>query len=142
MQFTREQELKIVDSIRSAEQMTSGEIRVYIESICESGNPLERAEILFSEFGMHQTRDRNGVIIYLAPASRQFAIWGDQGIFQKCGPDFWEDEKKLLRRFLQADEPAEGIATVIQSIGHALKHHFPADEKDNPNELPDDIIYG
>jgi uncharacterized membrane protein len=142
MQFSKEEEQLIVGSIRKAEQMTSGEIRLYVESICESGNALERAEALFYGFEMNKTRDRNGVIIYLAPVSRQFAIWGDQGIFEKCGPDFWEEEKVLLRRFLQADEPVAGLCAVVESIGYALQHNFPANDEDNPNELSDDIIYG
>jgi uncharacterized membrane protein len=142
MEFSREEELQIVDSIRIAEQLTSGEIRLFVERICESGYPLERAEEMFFANNMHKTRDRNGVILYIATVSRQFAIWGGEGIYKKCGPDFWENEKVLLRRFLQDDKPVEGICAVIKSIGHALKIHFPADNKDNPNELPDDIIYG
>ena len=142
MQFSKEEEQQIVGSVRKAEQMTSGEIRLFVEDLCESGEPLERAEELFYANDMHKTRDRNGVIIYLAPVSRQFAIWGDQGIFEKCGPDFWDDEKSLLRRFLQADEPVAGICAVVESIGAALRHNFPANNEDNPNELPDDIMYG
>lgn len=142
MQFNREEEDKIITAIRKAESMTSGEIRLYIESVCESGNPLERAQQLFLHYDMHKTRERNGVMLYIATISRQFAIYGDESIYQKCGQNFWDEEKLLLRRFLQADEPAAGICAVVESIGHALKHHFPADENDNPNELPDDIIYG
>jgi uncharacterized membrane protein len=91
---------------------------------------------------MNETQDQNGVLIYIAHTSRRFAIWGDLNIHEKAGLLFWEKEKQLLRRYLQKDESCAGICTVIHEIGDILKINFPADKKNNPNELPNDIIYG
>jgi uncharacterized membrane protein len=78
----------------------------------------------------------------LAEKSRQFALWGDAGIHEKVGNQFWEDEKKLLREYLQRDEAAEGVSKVILMVGDRLRQYFPNDEKTDINELPDEIIYG
>jgi tRNA U34 2-thiouridine synthase MnmA/TrmU len=38
---------------------------------------------------MHQTKDRNGILFYLALKSKSFAVWGDEGIHQKVNDEFW-----------------------------------------------------
>lgn len=142
MIFSKTEEQAVVRAIKAAETKTSGEVRVFIEEVCDAEHPLERAAVLFQEYEMTNTRERNGVLLYIATASRQFAIWGDSGIHQRLGQQFWEAEKHLLRQFLQQDKACEGVCAVISKIGDALKTHFPAHSNDNPNELPDDIIYG
>ena len=56
--------------------------------------------------------------------------------------NFWEAEKKLLQEHFSADRAAEGICKAVQLIGARLREHFPTDENDEDNELPDEIIYG
>jgi uncharacterized membrane protein len=105
-------------------------------------HPIERAVEIFQLFGMYNTKERNGVLVYIAEKSRQFAIWGDAGIHQKVGAAFWEAEKLLLRNHLQRDEAADGLCAMIEQIGERLRTLFPADEHEDDNELPDEIIYG
>lgn len=142
MLFSKEEEAGIVAGIRQAERGTSGEIRLFVEDFCMRDHPLERAEELFQLFGMFNTKDRNAVLIYLAEKSRQFAIWGDAGIHQRVGHQFWEQEKQLMREYLQRDEAVEGINQAIALIGARLREYFPSDENNNENELPDEILYG
>jgi uncharacterized membrane protein len=141
MIFTKEEEARITQAIRAAERRTSGEIRVFVEDFCQRDHPVERAAEIFHLHGMFNTKANNGVLIYLAEKSHQFAIWGDAGIHERVGFQFWEAEKRLLREHLQRDEGAQGICLVIEQIGEQLREHFPLDEKDE-NELPDEIIYG
>jgi uncharacterized membrane protein len=142
MLFTREEEAAILEAIRSAEYGTSGEIRLYIEDFCLRDHPVERAAELFQLFGMFNTRERNAVLIYLADKSRHFAIWGDSGIHEKVGFQFWDAEKQLLREYLKKDQIGTGLCRVIVQIGERLRHYFPADPDEDQNELPDEIIYG
>jgi uncharacterized membrane protein len=142
MLFTQEEEAAIIAEIRSAERGTSGEIRLYIEDFCHRDHPVERAAELFQLFGMFNTKERNAVLIYVADKSKHFAIWGDAGIHEKVGFHFWEAEKQLLREYLKKDEAAKGLTRVILQIGERLRKFFPADDSENDNELPDDIIYG
>lgn len=142
MLFNQDEEARIADAIRAAERGTSGEIRLYVEDYCQQDHPAERAQELFQLFGMYNTQNRNAVLIYLAEKSRQFALWGDAGIHEKVGNQFWEEEKKLLREYLQRDEAAEGVSKAILMVGDRLRQYFPNDEKTDINELPDEIIYG
>lgn len=141
MIFSKEEEARITQAIQAAERRTSGEIRVFVEDFCQRDHPVERAAEIFHLYGMFNTKVNNGVLIYLAEKSHQFAIWGDAGIHERVGFQFWDAEKRLLREYLQRDQGAEGICLVIEQIGEQLREHFPVDEKDE-NELPDEIIYG
>jgi len=142
MLFTKEEETRITQAIRAAERRTSGEIRVFVEDFCLRDHPVERAAEVFQLFGMFNTQARNGVLVYLAEKSHHFAIWGDTGIHEKVGFQFWEAEKHLLLEHLRRDEAADGVCHVISQIGERLRQYFPVDEEKDENELPDDIIYG
>jgi uncharacterized membrane protein len=141
--FFSEQEKKlIVDAILEAEQQTSGEIRVYVESRCRFVDPLDRAAEVFTLLKMEKTSGRNAVLFYLAVKDRQLAIFGDQGIHEKVGDEFWKKEVAQIISQFQREHFAEAIAKVIKEIGDALKYHFSYDRQTDINELPDDIVFG
>ncbi len=141
MLFSKEEEAHILEAIRWAERETTGEIRVFVEEFCQRDHPVERASEVFHLFGMYNTKYRNAVLIYLAEKSHHFAIWGDVGIHEQVGFQFWDAEKQLLRDHFVAGEYAQGISKVIKQIGQQLQQHFPEMPGDE-NELPDAIIYG
>jgi uncharacterized membrane protein len=127
-------------TIGEAEQLTSGEVRVYIEDECR-GDVMDHSAFIFEELQMHKTELRNGVLIYLATKDKKFAIIGDAGIHAKVGDDFWKEIKeKMLVQFKQ-EKFVEGLKVAIMDVGHALKTHFPF-SNDDSNELPNDIVFG
>lgn len=139
--FTQEEEERMVEAIRSAELQTSGEIRLFVESKCSFINPVDRAIELFGELNMHQTQDRNAVLVYIALKDKQMAVFGDEGIHQRLGQSFWNQEvEKIIAQFNQ-NEISNGICNMIQAIGKALTHHFPH-AIDDKNELSDGIVFG
>src|SRR4029077_6803213 len=81
---------RIMDSIRDAESKTSGEIRVFIQRGRFNGNPLSVAQKKFERLGMHKTRARNAVLIFVAPRAQKLAVVGDMAIHQRCGDQFWQ----------------------------------------------------
>jgi uncharacterized membrane protein len=140
--FDEAQQHVIVAAIQAAEKCTSGEIRVYVERHCRYVDPRDRAVEVFAALKMEQTAARNGVLVYVALKDRQLAILGDRGIHQKVGQDFWNQEvRRILAHFNKANY-AEGIASVVTDIGHALAEHFPFDRGTDTNQLPDDIVFG
>src|SRR5262245_43912811 len=58
---------RILEAIREAESKTSGEIRVLIQRGKVKSDPLVAAERKFQRLGMHKTRERNAVLIFVAP---------------------------------------------------------------------------
>jgi uncharacterized membrane protein len=124
--FSGKEEKQIIDSIKAAEQFTSGEIRLFVEPECE-GDPLEKAIAVFQHLKLHEKGHRNGVLIYLATEHRKFAIIGDEGIHTKVADSFWEDIKNRMAVFFKKGEITDGICEGIKLIGEKLKENFPVD---------------
>ena len=140
--FDPEQIRLITEAVRTAEQQTSGEIRVFVESHCKFMDPVDRATEIFGNLKMDATRDRNAVLLYLALRDRQLAVIGDQGIHERVGTAFWLQEVQLMIARFNAEDYALGITGCIEHIGESLRHHFPYDQATDKNELPDDIVFG
>lgn len=140
--FSAEENQRIVDAIRIAEQKTSGEIRIYIESRCRFVDPLERAAEVFWNLKMDHTVYRNSVLLYVAVKDHQFAIFADKGIHEKLSNDFWQKEVSAMSVHFHDRHYLEAILLVIHDIGEALQQHFPYDPAADKNELPDDIVFG
>ncbi len=138
--FTPDEQQRIVASIREAEKATSGEIRVHVEPHCANADPLQRAIEVFAHLGMHQTKEHNGVLFYLAHVDRKFAVLGDQGIDAKVPDNFWVSTKELLLTHFVAGNYAEGLSRGIERAGQQLKQYFPY-ASDDTNELADDISF-
>ena len=74
---------------------------------------------------MRNTRERNGVLIYIAVVDKKFAIFGDEGIHKAMGFSFWTTEAATLKTYLSDDKIVEGVCKVAVDIGEALQSHFP-----------------
>ena len=138
--FTEDEQQKIVEEIRQAEEQTSGEIRVHLDRH-SAGDVLKKAQKIFYQLWMARTRERNGVLIYLATDHRKFAIVGDEGIHRVVPENYWEEVKEEMQKHFREDKFLAGLCRAIQQIGEKLQAHFPA-EKAGLNELPDEISEG
>jgi uncharacterized membrane protein len=139
--FSDEEQRLIVSAIQKAEHATSGEVRVFVESRCSYMDALDRAVELFAQMGMQATAERNGVLVYVAIKDQQFAVFGDEGIHRKVGPDYWNTEVIKMMRDFNRENYALGIAGCVEDIGQALQQFFPYTDNDK-NELSDDIQFG
>lgn len=135
--LTPEQENEVILAIREAERNTSGEIRVHIESHTDA-NHFDRALEVFHQLNMHQTQQRNGVLIYVAASDHKFFILGDEGIDKVVPENFWESTKEILAAEFKKGQFKEGLVKGIAQAGLQLKKHFPY-RADDQNELPDTL---
>ena len=140
--FTDEEKQSIVDAVRIAEQRTSGEVRVFVESHCRYVNAIDRAVEIFENLQMQRTELRNATLVYVAIRDRQLAVFGDEGIHQKVGNEYWANEVVKMINAFNRDNIADGIRQCVLNIGEALAMHFPYDRGTDKNELPDDIVFG
>lgn len=138
--LTKAEEENLIAAIAKAEASTSGEIRVHIEQKCE-GDAVQRAIKVFEQLGMANTEKKNGVLFYLASDSKKFAVIGDDGINKIVGKQFWNSTKEILHQHFVKGEFYRGLELSIAEIGQQLKTHFPF-QKDDINELPNDISFG
>lgn len=137
--FTSEQQALILAAVKEAENQTSGEVRVHIETNCDE-DVLDRAAWVFKQLAMHKTAERNGVLFYLAVSDRKFAVIGDAGINSKVPAGFWDDVKELLLIKFREGKFTEGLTEGIIRAGEHLRKHFPH-RLDDVNELPDEISF-
>jgi uncharacterized membrane protein len=130
-----------VSAIREAESKTSGEIRVYIQRGKLNADPLVVAQKKFQRLGMSKTRERNAVLIFVAPRAHKFAIVGDQAIHEKCGEEFWQHVVDEMRAHFQNEKFSKALTEAINEVGKVLATHFPRTSTPS-NELPDEIVEG
>jgi uncharacterized membrane protein len=140
--FTEEENRRIVSAIRTCEQRTSGEIRVYIESRNPFVSPMDRAIEVFAKLKMEQTDHRNGVLLYIAHKDHELALFGDEGIYNVTGKVFWDKEVSTMLANFKENNLVEGIIQCILGVGEALHNSFPYIPTEDKNELPDDIVFG
>lgn len=138
--FDKRQKADIQTAIKEAELNTSGEIRVHIENELK-GDVLDRASYIFDKLEVNKTKERNGVLFYVAVSAKKFAILGDAGINTKVSNDFWDQIKDQMSINFQNNDFSEGLTTGIILTGEQLKKHFPY-LTDDINELSDEISYG
>jgi uncharacterized membrane protein len=132
-----EDEAEIIQAIRKAEEDTSGEIRVHLEYGLGK-DPMERAWELFRELKMDNTRQSNGVLLYIAVHDHKFTICGDRGISEVVPEGFWDSTRDIIQDHFRKGNFKEGIIAGVLSAGKELKVHFPWNPED-PNELSDEI---
>lgn len=140
--FAPEERHAITKAIKAAEERTSGEVRVFVESRCRYVDPIDRAVEVFYALKMEKTENRNAVLIYVALKDHQLAVFGDEGIHQKLGQEYWNDTVASLISNFNKNDYAKGLCQSLSAIGEALHHHFPFDKTTDKNELPDDIVFG
>jgi uncharacterized membrane protein len=130
----------IETAIGAAEAATSGEIRVLVLP-GPAPDPVATAQAAFTRLGMEKTRERNGVLIFVAPESQTFAIIGDQGVHQKCGQSFWDEVAATMTGSFQRGEFTAGLLAGIERAGKLLGEHFPR-LPDDVDELPNKVVEG
>ena len=131
---------QLVAEIAKAEAGTSGEIRVFVQR-GPVGHALTDARTQFRKLGMEKTKERNGILIFVAPRARQFAVIGDEGVHAKCGPQFWKDLVEAMGAHFRKEDFTAAITHAIHEAGDLLGRYFPRQDGDR-DELANDIAEG
>jgi uncharacterized membrane protein len=129
---------RIVKAIREQEARSSGQIGVYLQRGELSGDPLEAAQKRFQKSGMHKTRHRNAVLIFVAPRAHKFAVVGDKEIHTKCGNELWQRVVEKMAAHFKQERFSDAIVDAIHDIGQVLADQFPRTGNEK-NELPNDV---
>jgi uncharacterized membrane protein len=129
----------IVGAIREAEATSTGEVRVLVTHLSVA-HALPEARRRFASLGMEKTSQRNGVLIFIAPKSRTFAILGDTGIHARGGDALWEAVAAEMGEAFRVGQWTDGLVRAIKRVGEELARHFPRGADTDVNELPDDVL--
>ncbi|MEZ5405887.1 MAG: TPM domain-containing protein [Verrucomicrobiia bacterium] len=136
--LSRLKEQEIIQTIAEAEKKTSGEIRVMVspEKIKE---PITFAQKQFLRSKMDRTKERNAVLIVIAPRSQNFAVIGDIGIHEKVGDSFWNEISQTISEHFRKNEFHQGLISGVKEVGDSLTEYFPIKQNDR-NELSNQPI--
>ena len=130
---------RIVRAIQAAESRSRGEIRVHASRHAVV-DPEKAAAEQFEKLGMAGTAEGTGVLIYVAPLSRNFAVLGDHGIHAKCGAELWRQVAAAMEQDFRAGRFGEGIVKAVERAGEVLAEHFPRRQGEaDQDELPDAV---
>ena len=114
---------RIRKAIDAAEQGTTGRIGVRIVPGA-TADALEDARKHFMHARMHEHEHRNGVIFFVAPKARKFAVFGDRAIHDHVGDAFWSKLVEDMTPFFAGGDMTEGLLLGIARVGEQLRLHF------------------
>lgn len=129
----------IVKAIGEAEARMRGEIRVFI-SRKEPEDAVAAAQKVFHHLGMQKSQERNGVLLFVAPRVRKFAIIGDSAVHAQCGDEFWKEVTQEMSGHFRKGEFTGGILHGVRRAGKLLAEHFPRHPGDKAPQ-PGDIAH-
>lgn len=129
-------------AIAASERLHRGELCLVVEgpmpvSVSLRGTPARRrAEQLFSRFGVGETREASGILIYVQLLDRRVEILADRGIAERVGQAEWDRICRAVEASFRQGAWRRGTLEAIDDATRLLRLHFPA-RRDNPNELDD-----
>lgn len=117
---------RIRRAIEAAERGTTGRIGVRIVS-GKTADALDDARKHFMHAHLHEHEHRNGVVFFVAPKARRFAVVGDEAIHEHVGDAFWQHLIDDMKPYFAKGEMTEGLVFGISRVGEQLRLHFPAE---------------
>ncbi|MFY1045016.1 TPM domain-containing protein [Chryseobacterium sp. GP-SGM7] len=137
--LTNQQIDSLVKAIQSAEQHSTGEIRVHIDSSTDS-NIAEAAFNVFKELCKDKTAEKNAVLFHVNFENKYLTIIGDTGIHAKVHQSYWDHLHDYITSEFAKGHFYQALKSGILETGLELKKHFPV-KGENHNELPNEITF-
>jgi uncharacterized membrane protein len=117
-------EERIREAIVAAEQGTTGPILVTL-SHGTLGTTLSAGKRAFKRLRLGSAPERNGVLLFVIPERREFAVIGDAGVHDKVGQQFWERVAAAMSERIGRGDITDGLIHGIEEAGKELAAHFP-----------------
>ena len=130
----------IEQAIARSETQHRGEVRFAVEAALDVSGLIAgqsaraRAIEVFSQLGVWDTEDNNGVLIYLLLADRDVEIVADRGINAVVAAHEWEAICRAMEAALRRREFEPAVLGAIEAVTRLLARHFPPRAGDR-NEL-------
>ena len=99
----------------------------------------EQAFQEFHRYGLHRTRGKTGVLLFVSLLERRVVVLADEGIAARVAAEAWSRADAAILGGVARGSLADGLAEGIGVVAEVLAEHFPREEGDR-NELPDRIV--
>lgn len=129
-------------AIAAGEQTHRGEVRFIVEAALPTDEAWDgittrqRALALFADYGVWDTEDNCGVLIYVNLAEHKVDIVADRGIDRKIDSATWQAVCRTMTDGFRQGNYHDAALAAIEQVNSLLRQHFPANGA-RPNELPD-----
>lgn len=137
--LTNQQIASLVEAIQSAEDHSTGEIRVHIDSNTDNRDAKTAFEV-FKKLDMDKTAERNAVLFHVNFEQKYLTIIGDIGIHEKVKQSYWDHLHDYITAEFAKGHYYQALKSAILETGLELKKHFPV-EGENPNQLSNEITF-
>jgi uncharacterized membrane protein len=132
-------------AITAGEQTHRGEVRFIVEKslptdeVWDGITNRQRALALFADYGVWDTEDNCGVLIYVNLAEHKVDIVADRGIDRKIDRATWQAVCATMTEGFRRGDFQGATLAAIEQVNALLREHFPANGA-RQNELPDSPI--
>ena len=99
----------------------------------------QRAERCFLEEEVFATRDRTGILIFVAHFERHVVILGDAGINRAVPEGAWDHVVGDVIAGIRVRKPAAALIAAIDECGRLLEEHRLEIRPDDTDELPNEL---
>jgi putative membrane protein len=119
-----------------------GSLRTWLISAAAAERAVHaRALQLFAERGLHGTRGRTALLIFVSELERRVVLLGDRSLNDELGQSGWDAQVELLLGHIRQGRARQGLLEVLEQLGPRLAKLAPRDA-DDQNELPDAVLRG
>ena len=129
----------LVEAIKTAENHSTGEIRIHIDSNTDENNAAAALDV-FKSLNMDKTLNRNGVLFHVNFEQHYLTIIGDEGIHEKVHQNFWDNMHDRITSEFANGNYYKALQNAVLETGIELKKYFPI-LGENSNELPNEITF-
>jgi len=97
-----------------------------------------RAAVAFLDEEIFDTRDRTGVLLFVALFEHRIRILRDSGVEERVPPEAWDEITEDLALGLRAGRKGASVVAAVEACGHLLVTHGVERRPDDTNELSDE----
>lgn len=137
--LTKTEMASLVEAIQTAENNSTGEIRIHIDSNTNDHNA-EVAFEVFKKLCKDKTAEKNAVLFHVNFEKRYLTIIGDEGINKCVNQNFWDVMHDYITTEFAKGNFYQALKSSVLKTGIELKNHFPL-KGENTNELSDEITF-
>ncbi len=99
----------------------------------------EKALVSFLEQGLHETRDRTGILILISLFEHRVQVLADSGINEVVPEHSWEEIVAIITGGLKTGDACAAVCRAVERCGELLAENVPR-RQDDSDELPNLIL--
>lgn len=130
----------IQQAIVQGERLHRAEVRIIIEpslnilDVFQGDTSRMRARELFSEYGIWDTEENTGVLVYVNLADHQVEIIADRAAGRALQPQDWQAVCRTMTDAFKRGAYRDGTVAGLMQLNDLLHQHFP-DDGSTENQL-------